>query len=158
MTLRVSPSIGKFQIIKEKVMKTAVPFFILAAFLVMPCALFAQQGKTMPPAASEQVTEQPAQGAPNPKMMEHHEKMKAEYDKMMKEMDARLDGKIAAMDAAKGEKKVEAMASVIKEMVSQRKEMREHMMKMRETWAEHGKGHKEKGESGEIGDVKGKGM
>jgi hypothetical protein len=145
--------------VKEKVMKTIVTLSILAAFLAMPYGLFAQQEKTMAPAGSEQATEQPAQGAPHPKMMEHCGKMKAEHEKMMKEMDARLDEKIAAMDAAKGEKKIEAMGAVIKELVSQRKEMREHMKKMRETWAaEHKKANKGKGEGEGGGGGKGQGM
>ena len=136
-------------------MKTVVTFIIALAFLVMPYRLLAQQQNTQAPKEKTSGEQAQKREAPCPMMKEHHQKMRAEHQKMMKEMDARLDAKVAAMDAATGEKKMEAMADVIKEMVSQRKQMREHMMKMQ---AEHGKGHKPKGESEESGGGKGKSM
>ena len=120
-------------------MKKVLMFLISLAFLIMPCASFAQQAKA--PAPEDQAM-------PKKMMMDHCGQMKGEHQKMMKDMDARLDAKVAAMDAATGDKKVEAMADVIKEMVAQRKEMRQHMMEMRHKRMEHRK-HKKAQDKGE---------
>jgi hypothetical protein len=135
-------------------MKRVMMFLVSLAFLMMPNVSFAQQEKTPAPAVQEQAQK----AAPNPGMMGHQQNMLDEYENMMKEMDAKLDAKVAAMDAAKGDKKVEAMADIIKEMVLQRKETREHMANMRKRLMEHRKADGAKGESGESGEGKGKGM
>ncbi len=60
MTFKAYPNFDKFPIMEEKAMKTAVTFLVSMVLLVMPCGLFAQQGKPMAPAGSEQAMEQPA--------------------------------------------------------------------------------------------------
>ncbi len=100
---------------------------LLVSFLLMPLAVFAQQG---PAGTGTDTATGPKSGAAyhhkgtaRSKMAAQCEKWKAEF----KAMDDRLNEKVTAMNSAQGDDKVAAMAAVLNELVTQRTEMREKL-------------------------------